>query len=323
MLRCHFLILVSTQHLKVEPLPTQCSQTFPARVRSGQPQLPNLRDPMGTGLVCMPASFNHPIVEPQRGKDHCCKDNFKSEPFLRNFKNLKFKNVVVESKKFSIWSFFCFFHQAAAIHIEKLFYISRASIETKRKGVKIGKKCLNRKFPSNRTGHRSTGATKNGFIVAPSLPEFQSDREKNFGKGQKTERTQSDPWFQKFRLVLASIALSKLATWLFIRMVSHLAPFFSARQHGWASKAFLRFQDWTFARSSNLFFNELSSTVAHNPEPSSSWIWTHYQRLFLWGAVVVAKWLERWPHNLEVPSSNPPGARDFFSSSRVSFNRSL
>ena len=51
--------------------------------------------------------------------------------------------------------------------------------------MKIGKKCLNRKFPSNRTGHRSTGATKNGFIVAPSLPEFQSDREKKFRKWTK------------------------------------------------------------------------------------------------------------------------------------------
>ena len=41
---------------------------------------------------------------------------------------------------------------------------------------------------------------------------------------------------------------------------------------------------------------------------------------------VVAKWLERQSHNLEVPSLNPPGARAFFSSSingRVSLIRSL
>ena len=35
------------------------------------------------------------------------------------------------------------------------------------------------------------------------------------------------------------------------------------------------------------------------------------------GAVVVAKWLEQRPHNLEVPNSNPPGARAFF----LFFNR--
>ena len=29
---------------------------------------------------------------------------------------------------------------------------------------------------------------------------------------------------------------------------------------------------------------------------------------FYWGAVVVAKWLEQWPCNLEVVSSNPLGA---------------
>ena len=92
---------------------------------------------------------------------------------------------LLNRKSFPSGPFSVFFHQAAAIHIEKLFYISRASIETKRKGVKIGKKCLNRKFPSNRTGHRSTGATKNGFIVAPSLPEFQSDREKISEKDKK------------------------------------------------------------------------------------------------------------------------------------------
>ena len=43
-------------------------------------------------------------------------------------------------------------------------------------------------------------------------------------------------------------------------------------------------------------------------------------------AVVVAKWLERWPHYLEVPSLNLPGARSFFSSSidgRVSLIRYL
>ena len=42
--------------------------------------------------------------------------------------------------------------------------------------------------------------------------------------------------------------------------------------------------------------------------------------------MVAAKWLEQRPHNLEVPSSNPPGARAFFSSpidGRVSLIRSL
>ena len=34
-------------------------------------------------------------------------------------------------------------------------------------------------------------------------------------------------------------------------------------------------------------------------------------------AVVVAKWLERRPRNQEVSSSNPPGARAFFSSSSI------
>ena len=49
---------------------------------------------------------------------------------------------------------------------------------------------------------------------------------KKFRKRTKNGTNPSDPWFQKFRLVLASIALSKLATWLLIRMVSHLVPFF-------------------------------------------------------------------------------------------------
>ena len=83
---------------------------------------------------------------------------------------------------------------------------------------------------------------------------------KNFGKGQKTERTQSDPWFQKFRLVLASIAFSKLATWLLIWLVPHLAPFFPPRQNGWASKVTMlkgtlqRVQELTIAHFSKPFF---------------------------------------------------------------------
>ena len=39
--------------------------------------------------------------------------------------------------------------------------------------------------------------------------------------------------------------------------------------------------------------------------------------------VVVAKWLELWPHKFEVPSSNPPGAKAFFSSSSINGRVSL
>ena len=41
------------------------------------------------------------------------------------------------------------------------------------------------------------------------------------------------------------------------------------------------------------------------------------------GAVVVAKWLELQSLNLEVPSSNPPGARAFFSCSSINDTVSL
>ena len=41
------------------------------------------------------------------------------------------------------------------------------------------------------------------------------------------------------------------------------------------------------------------------------------------GAVVVAKWLERRSHNLEVPSLNLPGAKASSINSRVSLIRSL
>ena len=35
-------------------------------------------------------------------------------------------------------------------------------------------------------------------------------------------------------------------------------------------------------------------------------------RMWFGAVVVVAKWLELWPRNLEVPSTNPPGAQGFF-----------
>ena len=38
---------------------------------------------------------------------------------------------------------------------------------------------------------------------------------------------------------------------------------------------------------------------------------SQHQKLESRGAVMVAKWLEQRSHNLEVPSSDPPGARAF------------
>ena len=54
---------------------------------------------------------------------------------------------------------------------------------------------------------------------------------------------------------------------------------------------------------------------------------TNWWKYVVLVAVVVVKWLEHQPRNLEVPTSNPPGARAFFSFSsiysRVSLIRSL
>ena len=160
---------------------------------------------------------------------------------------------LLNRKSFPSGPFSVFFTRRRRFTLKNFFISAELQLKRRGKGWKLAKNVWTENFRRTEPGTEAPEQQKTGSLLLRRCRNFNQIEKKNFGKGQKTERTQSDPWFQKFRLVLAPIALSKLATWLLIRLVSHLSPFFSARQHGWASKAFLRFQAWTFARSSNLF----------------------------------------------------------------------
>ena len=65
-------------------------------------------------------------------------------------------------------------------------------------------------------------------------------------------------------------------------------------------------------RRSRSFTSSLRRTPGQVRKASLASDFLALTSLWLNGAVVVAKWLERRSHNLEFPSSNPPGPRAFF-----------